>query len=184
MSLPELSDGSAEIRVLRFASGLDILQHGTLAERRVVACKAQVFFKIFVCKRKAFGVCYLNDFVPDFTHKRLHYREIETRKCRTANGSDRVEHRVHQEFFPHFQADVFWNLVDDVRCFKKLVDGFDTFGTVVVFFTKENDASARTIDISMLVDGLQIDDESVQRLFSTVNALDFCFGMHSVQKRK
>ena len=74
--------------------------------------------------------------------------------------------------------------MDDVRCFKKLVDGFDTFGTVVVFFAKENDASARTIDISMLVDGLQIDDESVQRLFGTVNALDFCFGMDSVQKRK
>ena len=72
----------------------------------------------------------------------------------------------------------------DVRSFKKLVDGFNALGTVVVFFAKEDDTSASAVDVSVLVDGLQIDDESVQRLFSTVNALDFCFGMHSDQKRK
>ena len=74
--------------------------------------------------------------------------------------------------------------MDDVRCFKKLVDGFDAFGWAVVFFAKEDDASASAVDISVLVDGLQIDDESVQRLFCTINAFNFCFGMYTVQERK
>ena len=88
MRFPELSDGSAKIGVLRFAAGFDVLQHGALAEWCVVAREAQVFFKVFVRESKALGVCHLNHFVPDFTHKRLHHREVEPRKCRAANRSD------------------------------------------------------------------------------------------------
>ena len=74
--------------------------------------------------------------------------------------------------------------MDDVCFFEKLVDGFDSFGMAVVFFAKEDDASACTVDVSVLVDGLQIDDKSVQSFFGAVDTLDFCFGMDSVQKRK